>query len=161
MAATLKIDTLKFARKLTDAGLDRSVAEAIVEGLSEADTSDLATRSDLGETRSDLLASIVDTRTDLQASIAETRSDLQASIAETRSDLQASIAETRSDLQASIADTRLDLQTRIAATKSELQASISAVQVDLAETKAELLRFMLVQAVAIVGLTVTLVKLLP
>ena len=84
MAATLRIDTLKFVRRLTDAGLDRPVAEAIVEGLSEADTSELATRSDIA---------------------------------------------------------RLDTS--------------------IAELKAEAFRFMLLQAVGIIGLTVTLIKLLP
>jgi hypothetical protein len=38
MPATLRIDTLKFVRKLTDAGMERPLAEAIVEGLTEADT---------------------------------------------------------------------------------------------------------------------------
>ena len=33
MPATLRIDTLKFARKLTEAGMEQRVAEAIVEGL--------------------------------------------------------------------------------------------------------------------------------
>jgi hypothetical protein len=88
MAATLRIDTLKFARKLTDAGLEPRVAEAIVEGLAETDTSDLATKTDLQELR---LGS----------------------------------------------------------------------RVDLAELKSELLRFMFIQAVAIVGLTVALVRFLP
>ena len=84
MTATLRIDTLKFVRKLTDAGMDRPMAEAIVEGLSEADTSELATKSDIA---------------------------------------------------------RLDTS--------------------IAELKAEIFRFMLLQAVAIIGLTVTLIKLLP
>ncbi len=77
-------DTLKFVRKLTDAGMDRLVAEAIVEGLSEADTSELATKSD-----------------------------------------------------------------------------IARVDTSIAELKAEIFRFMLLQAVGIIGLTVTLIKLLP
>lgn len=81
MPATLRIDTLKFARKLTEAGMEQRMAEAIVEGLSEADTSDLVTKGDLA--------------------------------------------------------------------------------VAVAELKAELFRFMLVQSVGIVGLTVALIKLLP
>jgi hypothetical protein len=84
MAATLRFDTLKFVRRLTDAGMERPVAEAIVEGLSEADTSELATKADIA---------------------------------------------------------RLDTS--------------------IAELKAELFRFMLVQSVGIIGLTVTLIKLLP
>ena len=88
MSATLRIDTLRFVRKLTEAGVDRQMAEAIVEGLSEADTSELATKADLGRAE-------------------------------------------------------------------------AALRTDLAELKAEMFRFMMLQAVAIVGLTVTLIKLLP
>jgi hypothetical protein len=88
VAATLRIDTLKFVRRLTEAGMERQVAETIVEGLAEADTSDLVTKADL---------------------------------------------------------------------KSE----IATLRVDMAGMKAEMFRFMLLQAVGIVGLTVALIKLLP
>ena len=54
MSATLRIDTLKFVRKLTEAGMERPVAEAIVEGLAEADTSDLATKADLAELKAEI-----------------------------------------------------------------------------------------------------------
>lgn len=47
MAATLRSDTLKFVRRLSEAGMDRPLAEAIVEGLADADTSALATKADL------------------------------------------------------------------------------------------------------------------
>jgi hypothetical protein len=54
MPATLKMDTLKFARRLTDAGMEREMAEAIVEGLAEADTSELATKTDLTELKAEI-----------------------------------------------------------------------------------------------------------
>ena len=54
MAATLRIDTLKFVRRLTDAGMERPLAEAIVEGIAETDTSELATRADLYELKSEI-----------------------------------------------------------------------------------------------------------
>ena len=92
MSAALRVDALKFVRRLTDVGLERNVAEAIVEGLSDIDSPDLATRADLEAVKSEL--------------------------------------------------------------KSELKAAI-------AESKAEIFRFMLLQAVGIIGLTVTLIKLLP
>jgi hypothetical protein len=88
VAATLRIDTLKFVRKLIEAGVERRMAEAIVEGLAEADTSDLVTKA---------------------------------------------------DLKAEMAD---------------LRAEMSGM-------KAEMFRFMLVQSIGIVGLTVALIKLLP
>ena len=57
MPAMLRIDTLKFARSLTDAGMDRRQAEALVQGLSDADTSDFATKADVGELKADVGAS--------------------------------------------------------------------------------------------------------
>jgi hypothetical protein len=88
MTATLRIDTLKFVRRLTEAGMERQMAEAIVEGLAEADMSELATKADL---------------------------------------------------------------VRVEA----------ALRTEILELKAEMFRFMVLQAVAIVGLTVTLIKLVP
>lgn len=54
MSATLRIDTLKFVRKLTEAGMDRRAAEAIAEALAEADTSALATKGDLAELKAEM-----------------------------------------------------------------------------------------------------------
>ena len=64
MSATLRIDTLKFVRKLTEAGMERPVAEAIVEGLAEADTSELATRPICG------------LKAELKAEIAELKAEI-------------------------------------------------------------------------------------
>lgn len=54
MANALQIDTLKFSRKLIEAGLEPKAAEAIAEGLAEADTSQVATKQDIAELKSDL-----------------------------------------------------------------------------------------------------------
>jgi ABC-type sulfate transport system substrate-binding protein len=51
MATGLRMDTLRLVRKLTEAGVERRQAEAIVEGLAEADISELATKSDIAELR--------------------------------------------------------------------------------------------------------------
>lgn len=95
MSAALRIDTLKFVRRLTDAGMERPMAEAIVEGIAEADTSELATKADIAR-------------------------------------LQADIARLEAKIETSVADLR-----------------------------AEMFRFMMVQTATIIGVTVTLIKLLP
>ena len=77
-----------FVRRLTEAGMERQMAEAIVEGLAEADMTELATKADLARVE-------------------------------------------------------------------------AALRTEIVELKAEMFRFMMLQAVAIVGLTVTLIKLLP
>ena len=51
MPAMLRIDTLKFAKRLTGAGMDQRQAEALVAGLNEADTSEFATKADIGEVK--------------------------------------------------------------------------------------------------------------
>lgn len=72
MASEFRIDTLKFARRLTEAGMDPRHAEAIVDGLSDADTSDLATKTDIAEVR----AEIADLRGELRTGLAELRGEL-------------------------------------------------------------------------------------
>ena len=47
MAHAIQIDTLAFAKRLQAAGADERLAEAIVEGITDADTSSLATKEDL------------------------------------------------------------------------------------------------------------------
>ena len=71
MSAALRIDTLKFVRRLTDAGMERPMAEAIVDGLADADTSDLATKADIAALRTDLAAARSEAKTDLAEAKAE------------------------------------------------------------------------------------------
>ena len=106
MPAAISIDTLRFARRLTDAGMDPRHAEAIVLGLSEADTSDLATKADL-------------------------------------------------------AAVKAELKDDIAALRAELKDDITGVKGEVAALKAEIFRFLYLQAVGIIGITVVLIKLLP
>ena len=76
MPVAIKIDTLKFARRLTDAGMDPRQAEAIVEGLSEADTSELAVRPDLARVETKLDTGIAELRADLKAEIAGVKGEI-------------------------------------------------------------------------------------
>ncbi len=79
MAHALQIDTLAFTKKLRDAGAEEGLAEAIVEGLSAADTSELATKSDT------LL---------VENKIAEVKAELKQDIAEVKT----GIADAKSEL---------------------------------------------------------------
>lgn len=102
MGNTMRIDSLKFARKLEAAGLDRKAAEAIAEGVNEVDVSDLATKADIAALREE-----------------------------------------------------------IGANKTELKGDIAGVRQAVVELRAEFYRHMWLQAAAVVGLTVTLIKVLP
>lgn len=55
MSQALHIDTLKFARKLAAAGVDPRAADAIAEGIGEIDTTELATKADIRELRSEMV----------------------------------------------------------------------------------------------------------
>jgi len=62
--STITFDTLKFVKKLENAGMSQATAEAIAEAQSEAfeeltKTKDLATKNDLFELKYDLLKWIV------------------------------------------------------------------------------------------------------
>ncbi len=63
MAHALTIDTLAFSKSLKAAGADERLAEAIVEGLSKVDISDLATKADINELRGEIKG--LDTKIDL------------------------------------------------------------------------------------------------
>jgi len=66
MVAAFQIDTLAYAKKLKDAGADERLAEAIVEGLMNADTSTLATKDDLCETKDELRGEIGEVRDEVR-----------------------------------------------------------------------------------------------
>ena len=72
----LNIDTHKFVRRLRDAGFEERQAEALVEGLGEADTSQLATRSDIVASASDLRQEMSAIRTELKSDIADLRTEM-------------------------------------------------------------------------------------
>ena len=146
MPAMLRIDTLKFARSLSDAGMDRRQAEALVQGLSDADTSDFATKADVGEVRPRWRR-------------------CRADMAELRAELKGEIAGLRVELKGEIAELRIELKGEIAELRTETRTEFAAVRTEIGELKAEMFRFLYLQAMGIVGLTVgltvTLIKLLP
>jgi predicted nucleic acid-binding Zn-ribbon protein len=135
MPAMLRFDTLKFVKQLTDAGMDQRQAEALVVGLNEADVSQLAAKSDIAEVRAEIAG------------------------------VKAEIAEVRTELKAEIAELRTELRTEVAGLKGEIVGVRSELKADIAALKGEMFRFLYVQAMGVigltVGLTVTLIKLLP
>ncbi len=81
MAHALQIDTLAFSKKLREAGADERLAGAIVEGITAADISELATKSDLGEVKADVKAEInrLDVKiSGLDVKIGDVKADVRA-----------------------------------------------------------------------------------
>jgi F0F1-type ATP synthase membrane subunit b/b' len=135
----IRFDTLAFVQRLTAAGFAREQAEAIVEGLAEADTSQVASKADITELRHDL---------------GETKAELKA-------DLAALKAELKADLVALRTEAKADLAALKAEAKADLQAQIGRLELKLGEFKTDLFRHMLVQTGVIVGAVIALMKLIP
>jgi len=103
---------------------------------------------------------VVQRSQDIDLSNLATKADLAA----TKADLQADLAATKAELQAGLAATKAELQAGLAGVKADLQMGLAAAKVDLAETKAEILKWMVgsmgVQTVVILGAVVALVKMM-
>ena len=81
----------------------------------------------------------------------------KADLTEVRAALEADVAAVKADLEQLRTETKADL----AAVQAKLEADIAGVKTDMAEQFAALYKQLWVVAVGIVGLTVTLVKLIP
>ena len=82
MAHAIQIDTLAFAKRLQAAGADERLAEAIVEGITDADTSSLATKEDLGLVKAELKEDIALVKEDLRHVEIAIRTDIANSHAD-------------------------------------------------------------------------------
>ncbi|MGH6920415.1 MAG: hypothetical protein ACREJ0_22240 [Geminicoccaceae bacterium] len=159
------IDTLGIADELAQDGVfTREQAERLARVSGRAATETLATKSDIDALRveiagfrTEVVGEFSRTRAELEHAIAETRADLERAIAETRADLERAIAETRADLERALAQTRSDLEHAILLNRRELQVEIQTVNRDTIKWFAGIL---LAHGIAVVGVTVTLVKLL-
>ncbi len=161
----MAIDTLKFAKRLREAGFSDPQAEALVATVQEAaEGSDLVTKVDLGEARAELKTDISELRTELKTDISELRTELKTDISELRAELKADISELRAELKADISELKAD----VAAVRSELrevelrfQARLEAVKADiLSRVFGLILGAVVVNVVAIVGAMFGVAKLL-
>ena len=81
----------------------------------------------------------------------------KADLTEVRAALEADLAAVKADIE----QLRLATQADLAAVKAKLETDIAAVRTDMAEQFTALYKQLWLMAVGIVGLTVTLVKLIP
>ncbi|SIS85497.1 DUF1640 domain-containing protein [Paracoccus saliphilus] len=95
MMNALHIDTLKFSRKLVAAGMAPAAAEAIAEALIDVDTSELATKQDLGVLKHELKQDVADVRQELTV----VKQDIAAVKAELQAQIHALKAATKADLR--------------------------------------------------------------
>ena len=82
------IDTLKFAKRLREAGFSDPQAEAVIATVQEAsESADLATKADLAGLRTELKAEIGALRTELEAAVREAELRLEAKIEAIKADI--------------------------------------------------------------------------
>jgi len=133
--SALAFDTYKAVTALKQVGFEEAQAEAVVNTMGEALGGNVATKADLTEVRAAL-----------EADIATVKADLTADVAAVKADLEQLRTETKADL---------------AAVQAKLEADIAGVRTEMAEQFTALYKQLWIMAVGIVGLTVTLVKLIP
>jgi len=93
------IDTLKFAKRLREAGFSDPQAEAVIATVQEAsESADLATKADLAGLRTELKAEIGALRTELKAEIGALRTELEAAVREAELRLEAKIEAIKADI---------------------------------------------------------------
>jgi len=140
--SALAFDTYKAVTALKQVGFEEAQAEAVVNTMGEALGGNVATKADLTEVRAVLEADIATVKADLTADVAAVKADLEQLRTETKADL----AAVQAKLEADIAGVRTEMET---------------LRADMAEQFAVLYKQLWIMAVGIVGLTVTLVKLIP
>jgi hypothetical protein len=116
----LTFDTLKFARRLKEAGMDPRLAEEQAEALAEvlaAKFDTLVEKRDLAELRQELLREIASLRQEMESANATLRKDMEANLSELRKDN----ALLRKDMEASDAALRQEMENGFAAVRKEMQ----------------------------------------
>ncbi|HET6377020.1 MAG TPA: coiled-coil domain-containing protein [Methylocella sp.] len=148
--SALLFDTLRLSRTLREKGhFTADQAETLAEAIGQAGHDDLATKTDLAQTKAELKADIARLEAELKADIARLETEVKADIARVESELKADIARVESELRTDIAVLKADVANL--ATKAEL-----------ADVKADILKWVVgaigFQTVVILGTIVALVR---
>ena len=129
--SALAFDTYKAVTALKQAGFEEAQAEAVVNTMGEALGGNVATKADLTEVRAALEADMTAMKAALETDIAAVKAEIEQLRGETKADL------------------------------ATMRADMETLRADMAEQFTALYKQLWIMAVGIVGLTVTLVKLIP
>ena len=99
MDATV-IDTLRYANRLREAGVEPGQAEAMARAINDELSVGVATRDDLGAAERNLGHAVAELRSDMEHGFAKLRADMDHSLAELRGDLDVFKAEVTAKLDA-------------------------------------------------------------
>lgn len=161
------VDTLKAARALEEAGFETRQAETLVTVFRSFAVGDAATRSQLRDFEqgmrtemAGLHAGIEGLRSELKTEIEGLRSELKGETVERRSELKHAVETLRSEMKAEIEGLRVEMKTEIEGLRVEVMEKIADIQLTVAGLKTRMYQLMLAQTVVIVGLIVSLDRLL-
>ena len=129
MQATV-IDTLRYANRLKDAGVEAVQAEAMAFAINDELVSGLATKADIDRAasglRTDLDQAVGALRDELRGEIGELRDQLRGEIGdlreELREELRGEIGELREELRGEIGELREEVRNETGSLRSELGA---------------------------------------
>ena len=178
-------DTLAFSHKLRSSGFTEDQARGLTEAFNQALGEAVATKSDVREVgtgvdlhRQETRAEFAAVRQEMHADFAAVRQEIEghrqqteAEFAAVRQEMHAEFAAVRQEMHAEFAAVRQEIEghrqqteAEFAAVRQEMQAGFAVLRQEMrmlvAETKAEMVRWMLGLSLAIVGLTVALLRLL-
>jgi GTP-binding protein EngB required for normal cell division len=147
----LAFDTLAYARRLEGAGFSRQQAETLAEEQARLIDERLATKTDIEALR-------LATKTDIEAFRLATKTDIEAFRLATKTDIEALRLATKTDIEALRQATTRD----IGMVNANIEALRVSAKADLAETKADILKWMVssigIQTIVIVGAVTALVR---
>ena len=112
MQATV-IDTLRYANRLKDAGVDGVQAEAMAFAINDELVSGLATKGDIDRAadgfKADLDQAVGALRGELERAVGDLRTDMDNAIGGLRTDMDNAIGGLRTDMDHAIGDLRTDM----------------------------------------------------
>ncbi len=175
--AMVIFDTLKFSKRLKEAGVPSAQAEAEAEVLSEifaVNLQELPTKEDLQAVKEELRHEIKEVRSEInelrdevKADINELRDEVKADINELRDEVKADINELRNEVKAEIKDVRHEIQDvrhEIQDVRKDMVSMEQRFDIKLEKLEMSLLVKMGIMLASVAGIvvsaTVTLIKIL-
>ena len=131
------IDTLRYANRLREAGVEAGQAEAMARAINDELSVGVATRDDVRANERNLGHAMAELRTKLEHDLAELRDDLDHGLAELRGDLDHGLAELRGDLDRKTGELRVELDRTKGELRAELKREIAEVVRQIDVLKAE------------------------
>ncbi len=138
MNEQMPLEFLRAREKLTEAGMDRQVAEAVIEAVNDVVTAKAATSADVERARMDLKSQAITTANDFNLRITEEINRLDNRVTEETNRLDSRVTEEANRLDSRITEETNRLDSRITEEANRLGHSISDLAGEMRQGFAEL-----------------------